>query len=62
VTLELADDEGNALAWPAVVAFTNAPIPYPLLGVCGCLEFFDANFRGSDRLVELENNASFQMI
>ena len=25
VTLELADDEGNVLAWPAVVAFTEAP-------------------------------------
>ncbi len=62
VTLELADDEGNALAWPAVVAFTNTPISYPLLGICGCLEFFDVSFRGADRLVELESNASFPII
>jgi hypothetical protein len=59
VTLELADDEGGVLAWPAVVAFTNAPIRYPLLGICGCLEFFDASFRGTERLVELQTNASF---
>jgi len=59
VTLELADDEGNVLAWPAVVAFTDAPVRYPLLGICGCLEFLDATFRCAERIIELEPNASF---
>ncbi len=33
VTLELADEEGNVLAWPAVAAFTIAAIRYPLLEI-----------------------------
>jgi hypothetical protein len=45
--------------WPATVAFTPAPITYPILGNGGCLQFFDACFRGEARLVELETNASF---
>ena len=60
VTLELADDEGNALAWQAVAAFTTAPLRYPLLGICGCLEFFDATFRGAERIIELESNPALR--
>jgi hypothetical protein len=59
VTLELADDEGNALVWPAVVAFTTATVRYPLLGICGCLEFLDVTFRGAEQFVELQAHASF---
>ncbi len=59
VTLEIADDEGNVLAWPAVAAFTTAPVRYPLLGICGCLEFLDATFHGAEHLIELQTNASF---
>jgi hypothetical protein len=59
VDLELIDDTGNALRWTAPVAFTGANVRYPLLGVCGCLEFLDARFRGKDRVVELEPNAAF---
>jgi hypothetical protein len=32
---------------------------YPFLGLAGCLEFFDARFRGADRLAELETNRLF---
>jgi hypothetical protein len=28
--------------------------------LAGCLEFFDARFRGADRLAELETNRLFQ--
>ncbi|MCY2991982.1 MAG: hypothetical protein NTY19_29500 [Planctomycetota bacterium] len=59
VTLELADDEGHVLAWPAIVAFTVAPVRYPLLGICGCLEFLNATFRGAERSTELQPNATF---
>ena len=47
-TVELAfvDDDGNTIRWPATVAFTVAGVRYPLLGVAGCLEFFDAKFLG----------------
>jgi hypothetical protein len=59
VTLELGDEEGNILAWPAVVAFTTAPLRYPLLGICGALEFLDVTFGGAERIIELQANASF---
>lgn len=59
VELELADASGNSLRWPATIAFTTANITYPLLGVSGCLEFFDAKFLGKDRILELEPNADF---
>jgi hypothetical protein len=62
VTLELADDEGNVLTWPAVIAFSAAPVRYPLLGVCGCLEFLDVTFRGAERSVELQPNVSFPQL
>jgi hypothetical protein len=58
VELELSD--GSAVwRWPAVVAFSPAPIRYPILGICGCLQFFDARFRGADRVVELDTNRSY---
>ena len=59
VTFELVDDEANVLAWPAVAAFTAAPLRYPLLGVCGCLEFLDVTFCGAEHRIELQSNASF---
>jgi hypothetical protein len=58
VTFELSD--GIQLwRWPAVVGFSPAPIRYPLLGLSGCLHFFDARFLGDDQVVELETNRSF---
>jgi hypothetical protein len=59
VELELADTAGNSLRWPATVAFATTAMPYPLLGICGCLEFMDARFLGKDRILELEPNADF---
>lgn len=55
VDLELTDG-GSSLRWTAMIAFSDAPIRYPLLGNSGCLEFFDAKFFGEDRLVQLEAN------
>ena len=59
VELELEDANGNVLHWPATVAFTTATMPYPLLGVSGCLEFMDVKFFGKDRILELEPNPDF---
>jgi hypothetical protein len=56
VELELEDDGGNAVRWPAVVAFTTVNVRYPLLGVAGCLEYWDVTFLGKDRAVVLEPN------
>lgn len=58
VDLELAD--GNECwRWPAVVGFSSAPIPYPLLGNCGCLQFMDATFLGTRYEVRLDPNAAY---
>jgi len=46
--------------WPALVAFSQAPLRYPILGNCGCLQFFNANFLGEDLEVELEKNGCIQ--
>ena len=42
--------------WPAWVGFTPARLPYPMLGFAGCLQFFDAEFRGGREEVELTVN------
>ena len=58
VVLEFSD--GSLVwRWPATVGFSPAPIRYPILGNAGCLQFFDARFRGEDRIVELEAARSF---
>jgi hypothetical protein len=63
--LEFADvhlaltDNVEIWRWPAVVAFSNAPIRYPLLELAGCLQFFDVSFRGEQRVVEIDTNRSF---
>jgi hypothetical protein len=58
VELALADDASNC-RWPAVISFSPAPLPYPILGNAGCLEFFDVRFLGADLMVELEKNWKF---
>lgn len=58
VDLELSDGS-QVWRWPAVVGFSPAPIRYPILGLAGCLQFFDARYRGLDRIVELETNSSY---
>jgi hypothetical protein len=55
VELELAEGV-NVLRWRGAVGFTAAPLAYALLGQRGCLEYFDAKFRGADQIVELESN------
>jgi hypothetical protein len=59
VELELSDESSSVWRWPAIVGFSPAPIRYPLLGIAGCLQFFDVQFRGEDRTVELETNRSY---
>jgi hypothetical protein len=55
VALELYD--GLLLwRWSAVVGFSSAPLRYPVLGLCGCLQFFDARFLWEPQIVELETN------
>lgn len=58
VRLFMADDV-STYSWQATVAFTPAPLKYPLLGLAGCLQYFDARFRGADRTVELDANWSY---
>jgi hypothetical protein len=58
VEVEL-DDGAGLCRWSAVVGFSQAPLRYPILGLSGCLQFFDAHFRGEDRIVELQTDRSF---
>ena len=58
VELLLTDNIGT-WRWPTVVAFSPAPIRYPILGQSGCLQFMDARFFGDDHIVELTTNRSF---
>jgi hypothetical protein len=55
----LLTDGVGTYRWPATVAFTPAPVRFCLLGIAGCLEYFDARFRGADRIVELEANWTY---
>ena len=63
--LEFADvhlaltDNAETWRWPAVVALSDAPIRYPLLGLAGCLQFFDVAYLGEQRFVEIDANSSF---
>jgi hypothetical protein len=59
VELQFTGEAGSVWRWPATVGFSAAPIRYPLLGQAGCLSYFDTLFRGHDRAVELETNASY---
>jgi hypothetical protein len=58
VELQIADDT-SVWQWSAIVAFSPAPIAYPILGNCGFLQFFDARFRGADLVAELQTNRTF---
>jgi len=50
--------DGVVRSW-VVIGFSPAPIRYPILGLAGCLQYFDARFRGEDRIIELEINRLF---
>jgi hypothetical protein len=58
VTLVLTDGK-EACRWPALVGFVPIKLQYQLLGHSGCLEYFDAEFRGADREIFLETNRFF---
>ena len=58
VELVLSDD-AFICRWRAVIAFSSAPFPYPILGNAGCLQFFDVRLLGADRIVELEMNWTY---
>lgn len=58
VQLQLSDGV-QSCRWPAVIAFSPAPIRYPILGLSGVLQFFDASFLGEDRIARLEANRSY---
>ncbi|HKI30383.1 MAG TPA: hypothetical protein VKA46_00730 [Gemmataceae bacterium] len=58
VMLRLTDGR-EMREWPATIGFTSARLVYPLLGFAGCLQFFDAKFRGDVEIVELTTNALY---
>ena len=58
VELELTDDV-SVWRWPALVAFTTAPLRYPLLGHCGFFEYIEAKFLDASRIIELEPNSAY---
>jgi hypothetical protein len=58
VILRLADGQERR-EWRALVGFTAAKFRYPMLGFAGCLQFFDALFRGAREEVELTINSLY---
>jgi hypothetical protein len=58
VQLQLTDGV-SLLTLPTVVAFSTAPMAYPVLGHSGCLQFFDASFLGAAPELLLQVNAYF---
>src|SRR5262245_22230761 len=58
VSLEMSDGR-QFWRWPAIIGLSSAPVRYPILGLAGCLQFFDARFRGKDQVVELETNSAY---
>jgi Aspartyl protease len=55
VTLHVSDGSEQR-QWDAWVGFTSMPMPYPVLGFSGFLQFFTATFRGDLEEVELAVN------
>jgi hypothetical protein len=49
-------DGKESREWPAIVGFTPARIPYPMLGFAGCLQFFTTTFHGDLEAVDLTIN------
>ena len=61
VTIELTDGM-QTLRWPTAVAIVDYGAPHleqqVILGHTGFLQYFDAEFRGADKLVLLEPNGA----
>jgi hypothetical protein len=51
------DDGNEVFEWQTVVGFANVKLA--LLGIAGCLQFFDTQFLGSTNEVFLQPNSSF---
>jgi hypothetical protein len=49
-------DNSSTYRWRAVLAFSPAPFPYPILGNAGCLQFFNVRLLGADLMIEIETN------
>ena len=58
VSLRISDGQ-EAFAWSAIIGFVPANLHNPLLGFAGFLQFFNADFRGADRQVNLTPNHTF---
>jgi hypothetical protein len=59
-TVDLFMDDGREFwTWTALVGFSIAPLPYPILGHHGVLEYMNALFKGADREVVLDPAANF---
>ena len=59
VELRITDGLHETYQWTTVVGFISTHLRYSLLGHAGCLQFFDAQFRGADQEVVLTPNSSF---
>ncbi|MFI5455681.1 MAG: hypothetical protein ACHRXM_09545 [Isosphaerales bacterium] len=60
VEIQMSDGIRETYRWTAIVGFVDAAtLPRPLLGHAGCLQYFDAEFRGADLDVLLIPNRSF---
>lgn len=58
VNLRLTDGH-EVREWPAWLDFTAVPLPYPMVGFAGCLQFFLGNFYGDGEEVELTVNSLY---
>jgi hypothetical protein len=58
VSLRLTDGR-EYRQWTAWVGFTSAPLPYPMLGFAGCLQFFSVLCHGDREEVELTINSLY---
>jgi len=60
VEIQISDGIRETYRWTAIVGFVAAAmLPRPLLGHAGCLQYFDAEFRGADLDVLRIPNRSF---
>jgi hypothetical protein len=63
VEIQISDGIGETYRWTATVGFVDAAmLPRPLLGHAGCLQYFDAEFRGADLDILLIPNRSFPAV
>lgn len=49
----------QAFKWEAWIGLLDVPLVWPILGIAGFLQFFDATFFGENHEVDLLPNATF---